>query len=54
VGDIVVAISGSPVTDADQLLASLVGDVVGKATPVQVLRGGQATTITVTIGERDA
>jgi S1-C subfamily serine protease len=54
VGDIVVAISGSPVTDADQLLASLVGDVVGKAAPVQVLRGGQATTITVTIGERDA
>ena len=52
VGDIIVAISGQPVTDADQLLASLVGDVVGKPMPVQVLRGGQATSIQVTIGER--
>jgi S1-C subfamily serine protease len=52
VGDIIVAISGQPVTDADQLLASLVGDVVGKPVPVQVLRGGQATVIQVTIGER--
>jgi S1-C subfamily serine protease len=52
VGDIIVAIGGQPVTDADQLLASLSGDVVGKPTPVQVLRGGQSMTITVTIGER--
>ncbi len=52
VGDIIVAIAGQPVTDADQLLASLVGDVVGKPVQVQVLRGGQATTIQVTIGER--
>ncbi len=52
VGDIIVAISGQPVTDADQLLASLVGDVVGKPVPVQVLRGGQPTVIQVTIGER--
>jgi len=52
VGDIIVAIGGQPVTDADQLLASLSGDVVGKPTPVQVLRGGQVATNTVTIGER--
>ena len=52
VGDIIVAIAGQPVTDADQLLASLGGDVVGKPTPVEVLRGGQPLTITVTIGER--
>ena len=52
VGDIIVAISGQPVTDADQLLASLVGDVVGKPTAVDVVRGGQPLTITVTIGER--
>jgi len=52
VGDIIVAIGGQPVTDADQLLASLVGDVVGKPVQVQVLRGGQATLIQVTIGER--
>jgi len=52
VGDIIVAIAGQLVTDADQLLASLVGDLVGKPTPVQVLRGGQAMSIQVTIGER--
>lgn len=52
VGDIIVAIAGQPVTDADQLLASLVGDLVGKPAPVQVLRGGQAMSIQVTIGER--
>jgi len=52
VGDIIVAIGAKPVADPDELLASLVGEVVGKATPVQVLRGGQPTVITVTIGER--
>jgi len=52
VGDIIVAIAGEPVTDGDQLIASLVGDRVGRSTPVEVLRGGQAQTIPVTIGER--
>jgi len=52
VGDIIVALAGKPVGDPDELLAGLVGEVVGKPTPVQVLRGGQPATITVTIGER--
>ena len=52
VGDIIVAIAGESVTDGDQLIASLVGDRVGRSTPVEVLRGGQAQTIPVTIGER--
>jgi S1-C subfamily serine protease len=52
VGDILTAISGQPVTDADLLLAALVGEVVGKPTPIQILRGGQAQTVMVTIGER--
>jgi len=52
VGDIIVAIAGQPVTDPDELLASLAGDVVGKPLPVEVLRGGQPATIKVTIGER--
>lgn len=52
VGDILVAINGQPVSDPDELLALLTGEVVGKPTPVQVLRGGQPATITVTIGER--
>jgi len=52
VGDILVAVADQPVTDADQLLASLVGEAVGKPTPIQVLRGGQPVTLMVTIGER--
>jgi S1-C subfamily serine protease len=52
VGDIVVAIGDKPIADPDDLLARLVGEVVGKPTPIEVLRGGQPLTITVTIGER--
>lgn len=52
IGDIIVAIAGNPVSDPDELVASLAGSVVGKPTPVEVLRGGKPATITVTIGER--
>jgi S1-C subfamily serine protease len=53
VGDILVAIAGQPINDPDDLLALLVGEVVGKATPVEILRGGQLLSVKVTIGERD-
>jgi S1-C subfamily serine protease len=52
VGDILVAIAGQPVTDPDELLARLSGNIVGSPAPLEVLRGGQPTSITVTIGER--
>jgi S1-C subfamily serine protease len=52
VGDIIVGIAGSPVADPDELVARLTGSVVGQPTPVEVLRGGQPRTLTVTIGER--
>jgi len=52
VGDIILALAGKPVADPDELLASLVGDVVGKSTPFEILRGGQPLAVTVTIGER--
>jgi serine protease Do len=52
VGDILVGLAGQPVEDPDELLARLTGEVVGKPTPVEVLRGGQPATVTVTIGER--
>jgi S1-C subfamily serine protease len=52
VGDIIVALAGKPVADPDELLAALVGDVVGKATSFEILRGGQPLAVTVTIGER--
>jgi S1-C subfamily serine protease len=52
VGDIIVSIAGQPVSDPDELAASLAGPVVGVPTPVEVLRGGRLETIAVTIGER--
>ncbi len=52
VGDILVAISGQPVGDADDLFSALNTDTVGKAIAVEVLRGGSPQTVTVTVGER--
>jgi len=51
VGDIIVALGDTSVTDPDELLAALTGDVVGKPAEVGVLRGGQPAKIKVTIGE---
>jgi S1-C subfamily serine protease len=53
IGDILVGLAGQPVGDPDELLGRLVGPMVGQPTQVQVLRGGQPATITVTIGERN-
>ena len=52
VGDIVVAISGQPIGDPDDLFAALNGDIVGKSIAVEILRGGKPDTIQVTVGER--
>ncbi len=52
VGDILVGLAGQPVTDPDELLARLVGSIIGQASPVQVLRGGQPLTVQVIISER--
>ena len=52
VGDILVGLAGQPVTDPDELLAQLVGSIIGQASPVQVLRGGQPLTQQVIISER--
>lgn len=52
VGDIIVGFAGAPLSEPDELLTRLTGEVVGKPTPVEVLRGGQLQEITVTIGDR--
>jgi len=52
VGDILVAVAGALVVHHDELFARLSGDVVGKSTPIEILRGGQPQTINVVIGER--
>lgn len=52
VGDILVAVSGQPLVDADDLFSALSSDTVGKPMAVEVLRGGRPETISVTVGER--
>jgi S1-C subfamily serine protease len=52
VGDILVAVAGNPILHHDELFARLNGDVVDKATPIEILRGGQPQTMNIVIGER--
>ena len=52
VGDILVGLAGEPLTDPDELLAKLSGDIVGQSVPLEILRGGQPVIISVKIGER--
>ena len=52
VGDILMAIAGNPVLHHDELFARLDGDVAGKSTPIEILRGGQPQTLNIVIGER--
>jgi S1-C subfamily serine protease len=52
VGDILVGIAGHAVHDPDELVGYLTGSMVGKSTPIEILRGGQPTTVQVVVGER--
>jgi S1-C subfamily serine protease len=52
VGDILVGVAGERVLHHDELFARLNGDVVGKSTPIEILRGGQPQTVNVLIGEK--
>lgn len=52
VGDILVSFNGQTVTDHEDLFSSLTGDGVGKASAVEVLRGGQQMILQVTTGVR--
>ncbi len=52
VGDILVAVASNPVLHHDELFTRLNDDVVGKSTPIEILRGGQPQTLNIVIGER--
>lgn len=51
VGDIIVALAGTPTQSLDDLRAGLASQQVGQAMPVRILRGGQPTDLSVTPGE---
>lgn len=52
VGDILVGVAGQPVVHHDDLFVRLGGDVVGKSTPLNILRGGKLLDVNVVVGER--
>jgi S1-C subfamily serine protease len=52
VGDILVKLNEKVIDDPDELLSALVGSIVGEASSIEVLRGGNPTQLKVTIGER--
>jgi serine protease DegQ len=52
VGDILMGVAGSPVLHHDELFTRLDGDVAGKSTPIDILRGGQPQTLSILIGEK--
>jgi len=53
-GDVLLSLGSERLAAMEDLLAALGGDVVGKATPLEILRGGKRATLSVTIGERPA
>ena len=52
VGDILVGMGGSPVSDPDELFQHLGGEMVGKSVRLEIVRGGQVKVLDVTVGER--
>jgi S1-C subfamily serine protease len=54
VGDVILALDNQPITGPEDLMDLLVGDRVGKAATLRILRGGTPQEVPVTIGERIA
>jgi S1-C subfamily serine protease len=52
IGDVLLEIDGAAVSDPADVLAHLGRDRIGQAVETRVIRGGQAKTVNVTVGER--
>jgi S1-C subfamily serine protease len=52
VGDVIADFDGRPVDAPEALLDLLLGDRVGRAVPLRIIRGGQPIDVTVEVGER--
>ena len=52
VGDILAGVAGEAIEHHDELFTRLSGDVVGKSTPLDVLRSGKLQIVNVVVGER--
>jgi S1-C subfamily serine protease len=52
VGDVIVAAAGDATRDTDELQRWLTADRVGTPLPLDIVRGGQVATVSVTVGDR--
>src|SRR5215211_2207609 len=52
IGDVLIALGDTPVSDPAELLAFLGGDQIGKQVSAKLIRAGEPTTISITVGER--
>src|SRR5579862_4847543 len=51
-GDVIVTIDGQPVRSVRSLQTALDSEKIGKAVPIQLVRGGKLVEVKVTVGER--
>ena len=52
IGDVLIALGDALVSDPAELLAFLGGDQIGKQVSAKLIRAGEPTTISITVGER--
>ncbi|MDW8325694.1 MAG: trypsin-like peptidase domain-containing protein [Anaerolineales bacterium] len=52
-GDVIITLAGQQVTSIEGLQSALGPDMVGQAVTVRLVRGGQVTEISITVGERE-
>lgn len=52
VGDVLIALGGTPVSDTDAVQSALDPEQVGKSIAARVLRGGRPVDLSLTVGER--
>lgn len=53
IGDVLLALEGATLGDADDLISQLTPDRIGKAAQVRLIRGGKLQEIGVTVGQRE-
>lgn len=54
IGDVIVSVGKTPISDPADLLTFLGGDHIGKTLQALILRGGEPRDVSVTVGERPA
>ena len=52
IGDVLIALGDKPVADPGEVLGFLGGDQIGKSVAARIVRAGEPSEVSITIGER--